>query len=402
MSIRLPGTMKKLFVHQENWWRFYEKEKESMRPAIVDNVIKMLSCGLLVRGYAMYSCGNEGCVHQKKVPFSCKSRFCPTCGKKLTDQWIETQGTVLPDTRWQHITFTMPQQIWVLIQHNRHLLNPLSGIAAQSITTMAKKKDVLPGIFTALHTFGRDLKWNVHVHLSVTCGGLTNERTTWKTIYFAKDPIMKLWRYGIINLLREAYNSGELTFPEGICGANPTPTEFNNWLDEHYQKHWIIHFAKPGNNAQKNVKYPGRYLKRPALSMSRLKHYDGKEVVFDYLDHRDQQHKSMPCETESFIKRLVQHIPDKGFRMIRYYGFLANCLRSRLLPTVYNLLDQPERNALTLRWPALLQSSFGINPLTCILCGHRLSFRGVVTGKNMNGLRKLHEKLARGRPVMAV
>ena len=46
-----------------------------------------------------------------------------------------------------------------------------------------------------------------------------------------------------------------------------------------------------------------------------------RQVVFDYLDHRDQQHKSMPCETESFIKRLVQHIPDKGFRMIRYYGF---------------------------------------------------------------------------------
>ena len=64
MSIRLPGTMNKLFVHQENWWRFYEKEKDFLRLAIVDNVIKMLSCGLLVRGYAMYSCGNKGCVHQ--------------------------------------------------------------------------------------------------------------------------------------------------------------------------------------------------------------------------------------------------------------------------------------------------------------------------------------------------
>ena len=122
MSIRLPGTMKKLFVHQENWWRFYEKEKESMRPAIVDNVIKMLSCGLLVRGYAVYSCGNEGCAHQKKVPFSCKSRFCPTCGKKLTDQWIETQRTVLPDTRWQYITFTMPQQIWAKRSQTRVLV----------------------------------------------------------------------------------------------------------------------------------------------------------------------------------------------------------------------------------------------------------------------------------------
>ena len=251
MSIRLPSTMKKLFIHQENWWRYYAKEKESIRPAVTDNVIKMLSCGLLVRGYAMYSCGNEGCTHQKKVPFSCKSRFCPTCGKKLTDQWIETQRTILPDTRWQHITFTMPQQVWELIQYNRHLLNPLSGIAANAIQTMAKKKDVLPGIFTALHTFGRDLKWNVHVHLSVTCGGLSKGNTKWKAIYFAKNPIMNLWRYGIINLLREAYKTGKLMFPEGFYGGNPTPTEFNNWLDEHYQKYWIIHFAKPSNNAQK-------------------------------------------------------------------------------------------------------------------------------------------------------
>ena len=341
MSIRLPSTMKKLFIHQENWWRYYAKEKESIRPAVTDNVIKMLSCGLLVRGYAMYSCGNEGCTHQKKVPFSCKSRFCPTCGKKLTDQWIETQRTILPDTRWQHITFTMPQQVWELIQYNRHLLNPLSGIAANAIQTMAKKKDVLPGIFTALHTFGRDLKWNVHVHLSVTCGGLSKGNTKWKAIYFAKNPIMNLWRYGIINLLREAYKTGKLMFP------------------------------------------------------------DGKEVVFNYLDHRDRQHKQMPCETESFIKRLVQHIPDKGFRMIRYYGFLANCVRNKRLPTVYNLLDQPERNALTLRWPALLQCSFGTDPLKCILCGSRMAFKGVVIGKNRNGLRKLHEKLARGRPILA-
>ncbi|MFK0569557.1 transposase [Endozoicomonas sp.] len=37
---------------------------------------------------------------------------------------------------------------------------------------MAGKKGIRSGIFTALHTFGRDLKWNTHVHLSVTTGGL--------------------------------------------------------------------------------------------------------------------------------------------------------------------------------------------------------------------------------------
>ena len=90
MSIRLPGTMKKLFVHQENWRRFYEKEKDTMRPAIVYNVIKMLSCGLLVRGYAMYSCGNEGCAHQKKVPF----KKCPSVARAGSAQPAERNSPI--------------------------------------------------------------------------------------------------------------------------------------------------------------------------------------------------------------------------------------------------------------------------------------------------------------------
>ena len=75
MSIRLPGTMKKLFVHQENWWRFYEKEKESMRPAIVDNVIKMLSCGLLVRGMPCIHAGTKVALTRKKYPSVARAGF---------------------------------------------------------------------------------------------------------------------------------------------------------------------------------------------------------------------------------------------------------------------------------------------------------------------------------------
>ncbi len=35
---------------------------------------------------------------------------------------------------------------------------------------------------------------------------------------------------------------------------------------------------------------------------------------------------------EEFIGKFVSHIPDIGFRMIRYYRFLANRLRGKLLP----------------------------------------------------------------------
>ncbi|QGP52388.1 Putative transposase (plasmid) [Piscirickettsia salmonis] len=52
------------------------------------------------------------------------------------------------------------------------------------------------------------------------------------------------------------------------------------------------------------------------------------------------RHKNYECSVEAFIERLTQHIPEKFFKMIRYYGFLANRVRKTLLPKVYDLLDQ--------------------------------------------------------------
>ncbi|MEX3960554.1 MULTISPECIES: transposase zinc-binding domain-containing protein [Trinickia] len=75
-------------------------------------MVRLLACGLEVMGYASHSCSNGACPHRKRVCFSCKSRFCPTCGKKATDQWIATQTARLPQTRWQHITLTMPSALW--------------------------------------------------------------------------------------------------------------------------------------------------------------------------------------------------------------------------------------------------------------------------------------------------
>lgn len=144
--MRIASPIKKLFCIGRLWWRFYVKHHGTLRPAIVENVIAMLSCGLLIRGYALYHCSNRTCTHTKKIAFSCKNRFCPTCGKKATDQWIETQQAVLPQTEWQHITFTMPSQLWGLFKNNWALLNQLSPLAAKTVQTVARKRNGLPGI----------------------------------------------------------------------------------------------------------------------------------------------------------------------------------------------------------------------------------------------------------------
>ena len=50
------------------------------RPAVIENVNKMIHCGDSSHGGAMYDCPH--CGNLKFVPFRCKSRFCPSCGNK--------------------------------------------------------------------------------------------------------------------------------------------------------------------------------------------------------------------------------------------------------------------------------------------------------------------------------
>ena len=69
--------------------------------------------------------------------------------------------------------------------------------------------------------------------------------------------------------------------------------------------------------------------------MSRLKHYDGNTVVYESLDHRTKTRRHETCEGEEFIERLTQHIPDKGFRMIRWFSGLPgtrHLIADRLQP----------------------------------------------------------------------
>ena len=388
--------MKQLLQVDAAWWRFYERYGHSLRPVVVDTMIKIMACGLFIMGFATFRCTTPGCNHKKKICFGCKCRFCNTCGKKRTDQWLEYMKATLPDTTWQHITFTMPDTLWIFFEYNRQLQGKLSALAAGIMLKTSKKKGALPGIFTAIHTFVRDLKWNVHIHLAITLGGLTNDHTGWKTLYFVREQVMKQWRYEVIKLLRKEAKKGRLVIPPELTAQwQQQDQTLNDVLDNEYLKpYWHVWFADPTDNPAKTIEYLGRYISRPPIAMSRIKHYDGNDVVFEYLDHRDQKHKTLRCTIEDFIRRFIRHIPDKGFRMIRYYGFLAHRVRGKLLPTVYDLLDQPKKKALKIRYPELLKATYGIDPIKCILCGSQMVFCGITRGLSRAKLGQYHRELA--------
>ncbi len=130
----------------------------------------------------------------------------------------------------------MPGELWIVFNANRALLGKLAALSAKPLLTIVKKKQRLPGIFTALHTFGRDLKRNVHIHLSITLGGLCLDGASFKPLYFPKQKVMSMWRHEIIRLLRLS-----MTHWSYLCPSNSSA-----WMQKHGISGWIPTIARTG------------------------------------------------------------------------------------------------------------------------------------------------------------
>ena len=125
----------------------------------------------------------------------------------------------------------------------------------------------------------------------------------------------------------------------------------------------------------------GRYLKRPPIAEARIKAYDAETITFEYLDHYTKENAQVTLYIFEFMGRLIRHIPDKNYRMIRYYGFLSNRLRGKLLPLVHKLIgsapeEQPYQKPL--KWRQMFYQTFGYDPLKCYICDVVMEFVGAV------------------------
>lgn len=71
------------------------------------------------------------------------------------------------------------------------------------------------------------------------------------------------------------------------------------------------------------MKYVGRYKGRPAIANFRIIKYDGKTVTY-YCDNKETgKREEITVSVFEFMKKVIIHIADHGFKMIRYYGIYA-------------------------------------------------------------------------------
>ena len=154
-------TIKEIF--RDNWNDFVcemARQGKAIRPTIMEEVAKIIGCQNPINGFALYMCPD--CGIQKRVPFTCKSRFCNSCGAKYSKDRALAMSKTLLKTPHRHVVFTIPEELRPYFANNRSLLNILFDAAAETIEyrfyITNKSEHFIPGMISTLHTFGRDLK----------------------------------------------------------------------------------------------------------------------------------------------------------------------------------------------------------------------------------------------------
>lgn len=352
-------TIKQIFL--DNWHKFLSLYT-LIRPVVLKEVNKIMDCGNPDKGYALYVCTH--CNSFKHVPFRCKSRFCNTCGMKYVQDRANKLTSKLVNCTHRHLVFTIPQELRIFFREDRTLLDVLFKAASQTIFawfySQNKSENFTPGFVCVLHTFGRDLKWNPHIHMLITEGASGNF-TVWRHFrHFPYTMLRKRWQTTLLFLLQQRLGKDKFRkIKNKLYTAN---------------KDGFYVYAKSSMDKRKHVvNYVVRYTGRPVMAQSRITGYDGTSVTFWYERHEDGKKVIETVSAIDFIKRLIIHIPDEQFKMVRYYGLYAKKHKHH-----NKLITMVNQNAIKVRkllshWRERIQLSFGYDPIICT-CGHRMEF----------------------------
>ena len=296
----------------------------------------------------------------------------------------------LINCRHRHVVFTISEEIRHYFLEDRDLLNCLflaaSSVIQHLFYKMNKSINFTPGYILVLHTFGRSLQWNPHIHCLLSEGGIGNNGL-WRNVkYFNYTFIRQAFRTVLLNLMEK-----RITDPlKKVQFKKDKSLSYKNQKDGFYV------YAKPNLADSKTVtKYIGRYLGRPVIALSRIDGYDKEKdtVTFHYNRHEDDVLVTETHDAINFIKMLIQHIPEKGFKMIRYYGIYA---RHRESDKKLHRLIHPSKHKLLKsfnKWRVGILAAFGYDALKCHRCNVTMIYQELYYAHKRVSLEDLYKKV---------
>lgn len=292
-----------------------------------------------------YTCC-DSCGTVRPVYKSCKDRMCPTCNGSGTVKWIAKREAELLPTGYFMLTYTIPSELKVLFLSNKKicynlLFKAMSRTLLNAVEQNSRSFHGRAGFFSVLHTWDQRLRYHPHLHVIIPSGCLSEDKTQWNASHpVFLLPVKKLsasFRDKLLFYLRKEERAETLNIPKEI-------EDVKSLLNEMKQIPWVINSQAPSKGKDKPqlmIRYLSRYVNKTAVSDKRIKKIENGNVHLSYIDRKKKQSKTEILSEELFMKRLIQHVLPKGFKKVRFYGFMANRSRKNMLILCRMLMGSP-------------------------------------------------------------
>ena len=371
------------------------------RRVVSDVVNDYLKCGDLREGFARIRCPD--CCHEYLLAFSCRGRwFCPSCHAKKGIQFGEhLRSTILYPVPHRQYVFSMPKILRLYFKYNRKLLSKLCHCANFSLKHFFRTALNMPtgdiGAVMAIQTFGDYGRWHPHLHVIVADGLFTESGSFYVMPKVDLVPLQALFRAAVLKMLLKEGKIDE-DFVRKIM----------RWR---YTSGFSVHkgeqLARDDGDGQEAL---AQYVIRNPFSVEKI-HYqqqNGTVIYKSKMTHGKNKKNFKLFKANEFIAAITQHIPDKSFQLVRYYGWYSNRARGDRAKRVLQkpsgdqtavdvnvvILDVAEHQLKKIpprTWRECIKKIWEVDPLECPRCGAEMKIVSFINEASV--IRKILEHL---------
>ena len=380
-NYKKTGLIAKIFEdHWEDYYLLNKDKVDKYRPNADYEINKVIDCFNQNLGGSVYCCPK--CNELVFISHTCKSRLCSSCGYKYKLERVENILQKVYKCNHRQIVFTIPEELrpyfFYPYEERINIFYDAVNLTIDSMLNESYKKGksnkkkrykkrikYTPGFICFLHTFGRSMIWNPHIHVLLAEIKLGSDNTCKKLDYLNYDALSKRFQYFLLTLLQEKLG----------------PSFSKNYFFNKYKKGFYV-YAEPKKfkNIQNGIEYVARYCGRVPISENRIINYDGENVTYCYNDHKDDSYHEITVSAFKFIEIILRHLIPSDFKTIRYYGFYAQ--KHPIHDKIVMLINDEKRKKmrkelLSHKLSVLLY--FNSDPYSCPFCETLLNFAFVIT-----------------------